>query len=195
MSDSSRPFDRATLEEAFKRLGELAVAEGKIVEISIYGGAALVLTMPHRVATRDVDAVFEADRSFVRGAAGIIASELGWPQNWLNDGVKGFLSQSDPDAESKHLFRTYPSNGQTGLRIFVASPSYLFAMKCLAMRAGAVDESGDIADIRKIGEVLGIRTAEHALRVVARYYPSGQIPPKTRFGIEEIFGQAYRSGG
>jgi hypothetical protein len=195
MNDASRPFDRATLEEAFNRLGELAAAEGKIVEISIYGGAALVLTMPLRVATRDVDAVFESDRSFVRRVASIVASEFGWPQDWLNDGVKGFLSQNDANAESKHLFGTYPAGGQTGLRIFVASPSYLFAMKCLAMRAGAVDESGDIADIRKIGEVLGIRTAEHALRVVALYYPSGQIPPKTRFGIEEIFGQTYPSGG
>jgi hypothetical protein len=194
MSDATRPFDRSILEKAFERLGELAAAEERIVEISIYGGAALVLTLPHRVATRDVDAVFEADRSFVRRAASIIASEFGWPENWLNDGVKGFLSRSDAETDSKHLFRTYPPGERAGLRIFVASPSYLFAMKCLAMRAGAVDESGDLADIRKIGEVLGIRTAGEALNVVARYYPSGQIPPKTRFGIEEIFGQAPISG-
>jgi hypothetical protein len=138
--------------------------------------------------------VFETDRSFVRRAAEIIASEFGWPENWLNDGVKVFLSRRDMNAESKNLFRTYPSVGQTGLRIFIASPSYLFAMKCLAMRAGAVDQAGDIADIRKIGEIVGIRTAGEALEVVARYYPSGQIPPKTRFGIEEIFGQALPSG-
>ncbi|HTT82030.1 MAG TPA: hypothetical protein VMF67_00965 [Rhizomicrobium sp.] len=194
MSDPSRPLDRATLEQAFERLGELAAAHERVVEISVYGGAALILTMPYRVATRDVDAVFESDRPFVRRAAKVIASEFGWPENWLNDGVKGFLSRSDADAESKNLFKTYPSRGQTGLRIFVASPSYLFAMKCLAMRAGAVDETGDIADIRKIGEVLGIRTAEEALNVVARYYPAGQIPPKTRFGIEEIFGQPPPSG-
>jgi hypothetical protein len=61
-------------------------------------------------------------------------------------------------------------------------------MKCLAMRAGGVDEPGDIADIRKIGESLGIRIAAEALGTVARYYPSGQIPPKTRFAIEEILG-------
>jgi hypothetical protein len=194
MSDPSRPFDRTTIEQAFERLGKLAAADKKNVEISLYDGAALILTMPYCVATRDVDAVFEDARPFIRRAAEIIASEFGWPKNWLNDGVKGFLSRNDADAESKNLFRTYPSGGQTGLRIFVASPSYLFAMKCLAMRAGAVDESGDISDIRLIGEVLGIRTAEEAFRVVPRYYPSGQISPKTRFGIEEIFGQALPSG-
>ncbi|HLY04717.1 MAG TPA: hypothetical protein VKR31_03120 [Rhizomicrobium sp.] len=190
MNPAPAPFNRATLEQAFERLGELSAAAGKIVEISVYGGAALVLTMPHRVATRDVDAVFENDRSFVRQAAATIAEEFGWPENWLNDGVKGFLSRSDTDAESKNLFRTYPTGSQPGLRVFIASPPYLFAMKCLAMRAGGVEQAQDISDIRKIGEVLGIRAATEALEVVARYYPSGQIPPKTRFGIEEIFGAA-----
>jgi hypothetical protein len=43
-----RPFNRATLEAAFQRIGEMAVAAGKIVEISVYGGSALVLTLNHR---------------------------------------------------------------------------------------------------------------------------------------------------
>jgi hypothetical protein len=38
MKPAVTPFDRATLELAFGRLGALAVAEGKVVEISIYVG-------------------------------------------------------------------------------------------------------------------------------------------------------------
>jgi hypothetical protein len=38
------PFDRTTLEKAFARLGEMAFAAGKIVEISVYGRSALILT-------------------------------------------------------------------------------------------------------------------------------------------------------
>ena len=43
------------------RLGEIAFAAGKLVEISIYGGAALGLVWNLREFTRDVDAVVHGD--------------------------------------------------------------------------------------------------------------------------------------
>lgn len=162
---------------------------GKLVEISVYGGAALVMTMPFRVSTHDVDAVFENDRAFFRQASKTVAAEFGWQEDWLNDGVKGFLSGKDAQNKSKNLFRTYPADKQVGLRVFVASPSYLFAMKCLAMRVGGVEKSQDVEDIRNLAETLGIRNAAEALHILSSYYSSSRVPPKTRFGIEEIFGQ------
>lgn len=93
------------------------------------------------------------------------------------------------DAQGKSLFRTYPSEAAPGLRVFVASPDYLFAMKCLAMRAAAADQSEDIVDIRRLGTQLGIASAAQALDVVLRYYPEGRVSPKTKFGLEEIFGR------
>jgi hypothetical protein len=188
MADRPKPFNRATLGQAFGRLGQLAVDAGKIVEISVYGGSALVLTTNFRVATQDVDAVFEADRTFVRTIASAIADEFGWPADWLNDGVKGFLSSNDRQEESKVLFRSYPSETRPGLRVFVASPPYLFAMKCLAMRAGGVEQNQDIEDIRQLGAVLGLKSAAQALGIVMRYYPAERLSPKTFFGLEEIFG-------
>jgi hypothetical protein len=187
MTGSASPFDRITLELAFERLGVLANLADKIVEISVYGGSALVLSMDFRIATRDVDAVFESDRAFVREAAASVAKEFGWDANWINDGVKGFLSDRDGAPEAKKLFRSYPSETGPGLRIFVASPAYLFSMKCLAMRIGGTVESGDVSDIRHLGELLGIRNSADAMEIVARYYPANSLPPKTRFGIEEIF--------
>jgi hypothetical protein len=70
----------------------------------------------------------------------------------------------------------------------IASPCYLFAMKCLAMRTGGVEAKQDMADIRLLAAEIGIRETERALEAVARYYPEGRLSPKTRFGIEEIFG-------
>jgi hypothetical protein len=188
MTDPS-PFDRAALEQAFERLGSMALAAGRLVEISVYGGSALVLTFPQRPATRDVDAVFEADRVFVRRAARIVGDELGWGGDWINDGVKGFLSQADSDPDSKRLLRTYPADGPSGLRVLVASPAYLFAMKCLAMRAGGVEGPDDKQDIRRLAAALGIDSVGEAIAVVMRYYPATELPPKTRFGLEEIFGE------
>lgn len=86
MTTESRPFDRATLELAFERLGRMAVEAGRIVEISVYGGSALVLTLDARPRTQDVDAVFDKDRDFVRRAAASVAEEFGWDADWLNDG-------------------------------------------------------------------------------------------------------------
>ncbi len=122
-----QPFDRATLHQAFERLGELALAAGKIVEISVYGGSALVLTTDFRVGTRDVDAVFEDDRDFVRRASASVAQEFGWETDRLNDGVKGFLSARDASSDAKRLFRTYPSEnsadcGCWSLRRLISSP-------------------------------------------------------------------------
>ena len=188
MSSAAAPFDRATLEVALERLGEYAAEEGKVIEISIYGGSALLLTFDQRASTRDVDAVFDKDRDFVRHAAAKIADEFGWNSNWINDGVKGFLSARDVQPEAKALFRSYPAGDGAGLRVFLATPSYLFAMKCLAMRLGGVEASQDVDDIRLLGRALDIDTFDEAIALVSRYYPEGRISPKTQFGLQEIFG-------
>jgi hypothetical protein len=189
MPAEPQPFDRQTIEKAFERLGELAVAAGKIVDISVYGGSALVLTLNHRPATRDVDAVFERDRRFIREAAETVAAEFGWAGDWINDSVKGFLSREDAAPGVKRLFKTYPATGSEGLRVLIASPEYLFAMKCLAMRAGDVTNHGDVDDIRRLAASLGIASANQAIELVSRFYPANILPPKTRFGLEEMFGQ------
>jgi hypothetical protein len=180
-------FNRRTLEQALLELGHRAHAEGKTIEIAIYGGSALLLTYDWRVATRDVDAVFEADRQTIRRLAREIAEEHDWDSNWLNDGVKGFLSAADKDPESKRLFRTYPSEDEPGLRVMLPRPEYLFAMKCRAMRIAGIEESVDIDDIRHLAGEIGLTTAREALELVTAFYPNRLIEPKTQFGLEEIF--------
>jgi hypothetical protein len=180
-------FDRQTLEQALNELGRRAHTEGKTIEIAIYGGSALMLTYDWRLATRDVDAVFEADKQTIRRLAHQIAEERDWDPNWLNDGVKGFLSAADQNPEIKRLFRTYPSEDEPGLRVMLPRPEYLFAMKCRAMRIGGVEASVDIDDIRHLAKEIGLTTAQEALDLVTTFYPDRLIEPKTRFGLEEIF--------
>jgi hypothetical protein len=188
------PFDRQSLQQALHELGRRAYAEGKSIEIAIYGGSALILTYDWRVATRDVDAVFEADRQTVRRLAAEIADDIGWDRDWLNDGVKGFLSVADSDPEAKRLFATYPSEDQPGLRVTVANPRYLFAMKCRAIWIGGVEESPDVDDIRQLPREIGITSFEEALQLVAEFYPNNVLEPKVRFGLEEILGNASDTG-
>jgi hypothetical protein len=188
-------FDRAALLRAFHDLGCAAWAEGTTIEIAVYGGSALMLTFDWRVATKDVDGVFEADRDIVRRLAARIAEDYGWPVDWLNDGVKGFLSVRDHEAGMKLLSGEFPSADEPGLRVFVATTEYLFAMKCRAMRLGGVDENRDIEDIRRLAAEIGLRTSEDAIALVASFYPQSQLQPKVQFGLEEIFSDLASDGG
>jgi hypothetical protein len=180
MSDD-KSFDRKTLEYALAELGRRAFSVGRTVEIVIYGGSALLLTLNRQISTGDVDAVFEGNKDAE------MAEEFGWDENWLNDGVKGWLSNRDADPDVKALFKTYPAEDQPGLRVYTAKPEYLFAMKCRAMRVGGIETNSDIDDIKLLARAIGIRNSQDALILVEKFYPQNMLQPKTRLGLEEIF--------
>jgi hypothetical protein len=155
---------------------------GILVDLSVYGGAALAIAFDLRIATRDVDAVVHGSPDFLRKAASEVAEEEGWPRDWLNDGVKGFLSSN----EQMSLMESFPAGPAGGLRIHVPTLEYFFAMKCMAMRPDGLDGSHDISDIEALATKIGFRAIAEALSLVEEFYPSSRIPPKVRFGVEEI---------
>lgn len=176
-------FDKSDIESGLKRLGEIASFENKLIDISIYGGSALVIAWDSRVSTRDVDAVVAGDAEFVRKAAKLVAEEKGWPENWLNDGVKGFLS----DHQEMSVYGAYPSIDYPGLRVYVPTAEYMLAMKCMAMRIGGAESDRDVDDIRFLVAECGLKKPEEAIAIVEKFYPKRVIQPKVAFGIEEIF--------
>ena len=186
MSDDKN-FDRLTLERALAELGRRAFIADRIVEIVIYGGSALLLTLNRQINTGDVDAVFEGNKDFIKKLAADMAEEFGWDENWLNDGVKGWLSNRDAEPDVKSLFKTYPSEDQPGLRVYTAKPEYLFAMKCRVMRVGGIEANSDIDDIKLLARAIGLKNSQEALTLVEKFYPQNMLQPKTRLGLEEIF--------
>jgi predicted nucleotidyltransferase len=81
---------------ALQRLDELAIDAGRRIEISLYGGAAVILSFSGvRTSIYDVDVVIREGRDFVRQAAKKIADEKGWDEGWLNDAVKGFIAATE----------------------------------------------------------------------------------------------------
>ena len=70
------------------------------------------------------------------------------------------------------------------LKVMVAQPAYLLAMKCLAMRIGA--EFHDEDDIRYLLRHLDVRTYEQATALIAKYYPLERFPPKTLYALAEL---------
>jgi methylmalonyl-CoA mutase cobalamin-binding subunit len=81
---------KAQIIEAFKKLNAQLSSQGVKGEVGVVGGAAMVLAFNARSATKDVDAIF-APSGKIRDAARIVASDLGLPEDWINDAVKAFL--------------------------------------------------------------------------------------------------------
>ena len=158
----------------FDLLNAALRSEGIEGELFAVGGAVMCLAYTARPSTQDVDALFRPARQ-IRLAAARVAVEAGLPPDWLNDGVKGFLSERGefaPFIELDHL------------RVMVAQPEYLLAMKCLAMRIGA--EFHDEDDVRYLLRHLDIRTYEQAVAVITRYYPLERFPQKTLYALAEL---------
>lgn len=171
--------------QAFCRLGEIARDQGKVIDLAVYGGAAIALAFDARPSTKDVDAVVRGDPSVLRAAVDQVGDELGLPPSWLNDAVKGFLSERD--SASLTLFGSFPNANSVGLRVYIARAEYLFAMKCMAMRlSDTPGEGSDLADIIMLAKHLGLHTAQQAMDIVLDFYPRKLLSPKVQFGIEEI---------
>ena len=164
---------------------------GVLIDLAIYGGAALAIAFDARQATRDVDAVVRGSPDFLRGAAAEIATEENWPVDWLNDGVKGFIS----DNEAMTLMNGFPGSPEGGLRIHVPAPSYIFAMKCMAMRPEGIDGSHDVSDIELLANKLGVKTLDEAFSIIEGFYPASRIPAKERFEVEEIMIRLFPPSG
>ena len=173
--------DRARLsrEEILRLLGLLDVElrhGGVVGELYLVGGAVMCLALGARDATRDVDAFFEP-ASEIRAAAARVGALARVGEHWLNDAVKSFLGTRGEFAPYLEL---------PNMRVFVAEPHYLLAMKCVAMRLG--EEFHDLDDVRYLLRHLDVRTSKEALEIVVRYFDDDQIPAKTRFALEELQG-------
>ncbi|HKS05814.1 MAG TPA: hypothetical protein VJR92_05840 [Gemmatimonadaceae bacterium] len=149
-------------------------AAGVSGEVYLVGGAVMCLALGARDSTRDVDAVFRPTAA-VRQAAARVAAKADVPETWLNDAVKGFLG-------SRAEFDTYLDLPH--LRVFVARPEYLLAMKCAALRLG--EEFRDLDDVRYLLRYLNVSRAEDAMAIVTRYFDSAQLMPKTQLALEEL---------
>lgn len=131
-------LSRAEIEAALQRLGELAERHREQIQLVIVGGAAMLLVYQARLTTRDVDAVILSPHTVanVRKWAQQVADEQNLPDDWLNDGAKGYLIGI---SRGPTIF-TAP-----GIQVKIPSVAQLLAMKLSAWR----DET-DIDDARRL---------------------------------------------
>lgn len=133
-------------------------AAGVKGHVQMAGGAVMCLAFDARASTRDIDALFKPSVE-VLNAALRVASKEGVPDTWLNDAVKGYMS----DRGSFEPFLEL-----SNLKVFRATAEYMLAMKCLAMRIG--EGYQDEGDVRYLLRNLDIRRYKDAEEILERYY-------------------------
>jgi hypothetical protein len=165
----------------FELLAEELRKEDCLGELYVVGGAVMCLALDARDSTKDVGAFFRPTKS-VREAAARVAARAHVGRDWLNDAVKGFLSERGeflPYFERPHL------------RVYLAEPHYLLAMKCAAMRIG--EEFHDLDDVRYLLRHLNVSSLDQALEIVGRFFDENRLLAKTRLALEELLSSRPRS--
>src|SRR5437867_2566437 len=171
---------REAILAALRALSDELGKQGVTGEVCLFGGTVMVLAFTARLTTKDVDAIFQPTL-LIRELARRISEEQRLPPEWLNDGVKGYVSSRHQTTAGN--LPQFPS-----LRLTMPVPEYLLAMKCMAARLGATsDEPSDVTDIVFLIQHLGLRSAQAVLDIVARYYPANRISVKTQYLVEGLF--------
>src|SRR5438046_854511 len=177
---TSSELTREAILRALQTLSEELGKRGVTGELCLFGGTVMVLAFTARLSTNDVDAIFQPT-PLIRDVARRIGEEQRLPADWLNDGVKGYIS-SRHETTSGNLPQ-FPH-----LRLTMPVPEYLLAMKCMAARIGGIaDEPSDVADIIFLIRHLKLKSAKDILDLVGQYYPANRIPVKTQYLVEGLF--------
>lgn len=169
-----RPLTQSDIRRLLDLLNEELRKTDTQAELFLVGGAVMCLAYSARPSTQDVDAVFRPTKQ-IREAAARVASRAHVDPHWLNDGVKGFMSEHGDFTSFLELDH---------LRVMLAQPEYLLAMKCLSMRLGA--EFRDEDDIRYLLRHLDLRSVEKVRDIISRYYPLERFPQKTFYALAEL---------
>ncbi len=171
------PLDKNRLIQALRRLGELAVADGIELELSLYGGAVFTLVYGSRDSTKDVDALIRPAEEGHR-LSRQVAIEQGLPEDWINADVAQFLSEQE--AQRKLPSETFGP----GLSVTVPTAGYLLALKLRACRPPLPGYSGDAPDIRfLIGKIMPVSLAD-VEALFGRFFPHDTLSERAREIVE-----------
>ncbi len=171
-----REFNRALLEELFRRAELHLKKQGIVGEILLFGGSAMIFAFSERTHTKDIDAYF-VPKEEVKSALLAAAHELGISpekEDWLSSAVLRYIYGRPP----KKLETIYDG---THLRVFVPSKDYLLAMKLFAAR----DEK-DFEDAVKLAEMLGLKTEKELIEVFKKVFPEYYLEERRKGFLKEV---------
>ena len=162
-------LDRARLKQAFALLGEDLARRQIFVELAVYGASAIILQFDWRRTTEEVNAVVRSGdaESLLQASVFHVARLMNLPPDWLNNAVGMFTPLQEDDAFFA-ISGTYPAGDNPGLRVLVARPNYLLAMKLHAL--SSLDRGDkDMADARALASELDVGDVETLRRLYVSF--------------------------
>jgi hypothetical protein len=174
------PLSAEHILRAFAALSEELAERGERAQIAITGGAALVLLFNARQTTKDVDVfIVEPDPPRLREAVVQVARNLELPEDWLNDGAKGYFTAI---SEGEVLYDS------ASLRVRAVTTEQLLGMKLAAWR-DAIDR-GDARLL--LSRLSGSR--EEIWRRVAPFVPRNYVD-KASYAFDDLWESTHGTSG
>ena len=161
---SDKPFTRDNLDRYLKELAkEYRKLSGKDspVEITLIGGASVVINYGFRDMTYDMDAIINASSS-IKDAAGIVGDRYNLPNGWINDDFMRTTSYTPKIIQYSKYYHTY-SNVITFRTV---TGEYLVAMKLRSGREYKFDRSdviGILLEQERNGDPLSMERIKKAV--------------------------------
>jgi len=166
----SELLDRETLLALLGELGSRLDQRGVAVELYVVGGTAMTLAYDRERLTHDIDATWE-DASELAEVVEGIARERGLPRDWLNDRVRPMLPRVvDVDQVEALVI--------PGIRVAVASPRHMIAMKARAAR-----DARDLDDLILLCRHEGIASVEEVIAIADSVWGVGMLREDTLFTL------------
>jgi hypothetical protein len=166
-------LDKQLMLACFEKLNQKLLQADEHGEIIIYGDASMCLVFGSRGYTLDVDAIFQPKTDLYQMAKEV-AREMNIQEDWLNDGIKGFIYTQPPHVEV---------NTYSNLQIQSATAEYILAMKCYAAREGSKDRQDAIF----LKDHLKLNSYLEVLDIVEKYVPRKFLSVKTVAFAEGLF--------
>lgn len=157
------------------------IEENETASILISGGASMALFFSRDRATQDIDAVLlNGNKEKFRNLISDIGEDVGLDQDWLNDGVKGFINFNWPKQKSPFTF--------SNLTVYSVPPKQLLAMKLYSSRFQTEDQS----DAIKLMKHLNIKSEAEAIKILEETFPETLLTPKMKYFTKEAFEEYSR---
>lgn len=166
----SELLDREAMLSLLSDLAGRLDARGVTLEIYVVGGTAMILAYDRQRLTRDIDATWDTSID-LSAEISDMATEHALPRDWLNDRVRPMLPLVIDEDRLEAL-------SLPGLRVSVASPRHMLAMKARAAR-----DARDFDDIILLCQRLGITSVAEVVAVAEDVWGAGMLREDTVFAL------------
>jgi len=168
-----RELNKQDMLNYFEEINRRLAVDEKHGDILIAGGAAMTLVHNARLSTHDIDAIFRPKED-LRQMVSDIAKAYELNDDWLNDGVKGFITEN----MSHSVILSY-----SNLTVSSLDAEPLLAMKLTSART----LSKDMEDSIFLMKALDIESLEQLFAIIEKYAHPNMRTVQAKYFTMEAF--------